>query len=27
VFVLVGLFIGLVAGGVAIWMKVREFTR
>ena len=27
VFVLVGLFVGLVAGGVAIWMKVREFTR
>lgn len=27
VFVLVGLFVGLVAGGVAIWLKVREFTR
>ena len=27
VFVLVGLFIGLVAGGFAIWLKVREFTR
>lgn len=27
VFVLVGLFVGLVAGGAAIWMKVREFTR
>lgn len=26
-FVLVGLFVGLVAGGFAIWMKVREFTR
>jgi F0F1-type ATP synthase assembly protein I len=27
VFVLVGLFVGLVSGGVAIWMKVREFTK
>jgi F0F1-type ATP synthase assembly protein I len=27
VFVLVGLFVGLVAGAAAIWMKVREFTR
>ncbi len=27
VFVLVGLFVGLVAGGAAIYMKVREFTR
>jgi F0F1-type ATP synthase assembly protein I len=27
VFVLVGLFVGLVSGGVAIWLKVREFTR
>lgn len=27
VFTLVGLVVGLVAGGVAIWMKVREFTR
>ncbi len=27
VFVLIGLFVGLVAGGVAIWLKVREFTR
>ncbi|TMD31490.1 MAG: AtpZ/AtpI family protein [Chloroflexi bacterium] len=27
VFVLVGLFVGLAAGGVAIWMKVREFTK
>jgi F0F1-type ATP synthase assembly protein I len=27
VFVLVGLFVGLVAGGAAIWLKVREFTR
>jgi len=25
--VLVGLFVGLAAGGVAIWMKVREFTK
>jgi len=27
VFVLIGLFVGLVAGGAAIWLKVREFTR
>ncbi len=27
VFVLIGLFVGLVAGGLAIWIKVREFTR
>jgi F0F1-type ATP synthase assembly protein I len=27
VFVLGGLFVGLVAGGLAIWLKVREFTR
>jgi ATP synthase protein I len=27
VFVLVGLFVGLAAGGFAIWVKVREFTR
>lgn len=27
VFVLIGLVVGLVAGGAAIWMKVREFTR
>ena len=27
VFVLIGLFVGLVSGGVAIWLKVREFTR
>ena len=26
-FVLVGLFVGLVAGGTAIYLKVREFTR
>jgi len=26
-FVLVGLFVGLVAGAAAIWLKVREFTR
>ncbi|HEV2413869.1 MAG TPA: AtpZ/AtpI family protein [Candidatus Dormibacteraeota bacterium] len=25
--VLIGLFVGLVAGGTAIWLKVREFTR
>lgn len=25
--VLIGLFVGLVAGGAAIWVKVREFTR
>lgn len=27
VFVLIGLFVGLVAGGAAIWLKVREFIR
>ncbi len=27
VFVLLGLLVGLVAGGAAIWLKVREFTR
>ena len=27
VFVLIGLLVGLVAGGAAIWLKVREFTR
>ena len=27
VFVIVGLFVGLAAGGTAIWLKVREFTR
>ncbi len=27
VFVLIGLFAGLVLGGLAIWLKVREFTR
>ena len=27
VLVLVGLFVGLVAGGAAIWLKVKEFTR
>jgi F0F1-type ATP synthase assembly protein I len=27
VFVLIGLFVGLAAGGAAIWLKVREFTR
>jgi len=27
VFVLVGLGVGLVAGGAAIWLKVREFSR
>jgi F0F1-type ATP synthase assembly protein I len=26
-FVLVGLFVGLVAGAAAIWLKVRELTR
>lgn len=26
-FVLVGLFVGLVAGGAAVYLKVREFTR
>lgn len=27
VFVLIGLFVGLVAGGIAIWLKVRELSR
>lgn len=27
VFVIVGLVVGLVAGGAAIWLKVRELTR
>ncbi|HSS94998.1 MAG TPA: AtpZ/AtpI family protein [Candidatus Dormibacteraeota bacterium] len=27
VFVLIGLLVGLVLGGVAIWLKVREFTK
>ena len=27
VFVLVGLVVGLVAGGAAVWLKIREFTR
>jgi F0F1-type ATP synthase assembly protein I len=27
VFVLIGLFVGLIAGGVAIWLKVRELSR
>jgi F0F1-type ATP synthase assembly protein I len=27
VLVLVGLVVGLAAGGAAIWLKVREFTR
>jgi len=27
VLVLIGLFIGLVAGAAAIWLKVKEFTR
>ena len=26
-FVLIGLFVGLVAGGIAIWLKVRELSR
>ena len=26
-FVLVGLFIGLAAGGAAVWLKIREFSR
>jgi F0F1-type ATP synthase assembly protein I len=26
-FVLVGLFVGLVAGAAAMWLKLREFTR
>jgi F0F1-type ATP synthase assembly protein I len=27
VFVLIGLFVGLVAGGIAIWLKVRELSK
>jgi F0F1-type ATP synthase assembly protein I len=27
VFVLVGLFVGLIAGGAGIWLKVRELSR
>jgi F0F1-type ATP synthase assembly protein I len=27
VFVLVGLFVGLAAGGIAIWLKVRELSK
>jgi F0F1-type ATP synthase assembly protein I len=27
VLVLIGLFVGLAAGGAAVWLKVREFTR
>ncbi|HEV2035411.1 MAG TPA: AtpZ/AtpI family protein [Candidatus Dormibacteraeota bacterium] len=27
VFVLVGLVVGLVAGGIAIWLKVRELSK
>jgi ATP synthase protein I len=27
VFVIIGLVVGLAAGGAAIWLKVREFTR
>ena len=27
VFVLIGLFVGLGAGGVAIWLKVRELSK
>jgi F0F1-type ATP synthase assembly protein I len=27
VFVLIGLFVGLVLGGVAIWLKVRELSK
>ena len=27
VFVLVGLFVGLVAGGAGIWLKVRELSK
>jgi F0F1-type ATP synthase assembly protein I len=27
VFVLVGLFVGLVAGGIAIWLKVRQLSK
>jgi F0F1-type ATP synthase assembly protein I len=26
-FVLIGLFVGLVAGAAGIWLKVREFTK
>ncbi|MDQ6878574.1 MAG: AtpZ/AtpI family protein [Candidatus Dormibacteraeota bacterium] len=26
-FVLIGLFLGLVAGGIAIWLKVRELSK
>ncbi len=26
-FVLVGLFVGLAAGGTAMWLKLREFTK
>jgi len=26
-FVLIGLFVGLIAGGIAIWLKVRELSR
>ena len=26
-FVLIGLFVGLVAGGIAIWLKVRELSK
>jgi F0F1-type ATP synthase assembly protein I len=27
VFVLIGLFLGLVAGAAGIWLKVRDFTK
>ena len=27
VFVLIGLFVGLVAGGIVIWLKVRELLK
>ncbi len=27
VFVLIGLFVGLAAGGIAIWLKVRELSK
>ena len=27
VFVLIGLFVGLVAGGIAIWLKVSELSK
>jgi F0F1-type ATP synthase assembly protein I len=27
VFVLIGLFVGLFAGGIAIWLKVRELSK